>query len=187
MFKIFYRTYDVTWHAYPAWLWIVIESHFGVICASVPALKIFFTKYFDVSQITRSLGSSWQLQSDKSDQNKMPQDEKSKQNFFVVDTTNIDSTYQPSNDTYNADTDFEIELGNIGGIAVTRAWDAESAYDSDRKHPGPALSSHSSQLPLKREGGGPQSPEKKCKAEDGTWLEDNSNPSTPSSLSEMRQ
>lgn len=35
-------TYDVTWYGYLVWMWIGIEVHVGIICASVPACKSLF-------------------------------------------------------------------------------------------------------------------------------------------------
>jgi hypothetical protein len=32
----------MTWESQPAWMWLAIEAHVAVMCASAPALKIFF-------------------------------------------------------------------------------------------------------------------------------------------------
>lgn len=32
----------MTWESHPAWLWLSIEAHLAVVCASAPALKTFF-------------------------------------------------------------------------------------------------------------------------------------------------
>jgi hypothetical protein len=32
----------MTWESQPAWMWLTIEAHVAVMCASAPALKIFF-------------------------------------------------------------------------------------------------------------------------------------------------
>jgi len=40
--RLYYKTYDTTWEAQPAWLWLVVEANLAVICASAPALKVFF-------------------------------------------------------------------------------------------------------------------------------------------------
>ncbi|KAF2137195.1 uncharacterized protein K452DRAFT_341398 [Aplosporella prunicola CBS 121167] len=40
--KVYYQTYDSTWEALPAWEWTLVEIHFAIICASAPALKLFF-------------------------------------------------------------------------------------------------------------------------------------------------
>ncbi|QDS77437.1 hypothetical protein FKW77_006708 [Venturia effusa] len=45
--KIYYRTYDMTWESYWAWVWLVAEANFAVICASAPALKTFFQHTFE--------------------------------------------------------------------------------------------------------------------------------------------
>lgn len=46
---IYFGTYDVTWAAYHAWVWTAVEAHLAIICASAPALKVFFKKYLQVS------------------------------------------------------------------------------------------------------------------------------------------
>jgi hypothetical protein len=40
--RLYYKTYDTTWEAQPAWLWLIVEANLAVICASAPALKVFF-------------------------------------------------------------------------------------------------------------------------------------------------
>lgn len=40
-------TYDVTWYGYYGWIWTTIESNLGVICASVPALRVYFRHRLD--------------------------------------------------------------------------------------------------------------------------------------------
>jgi hypothetical protein len=46
-------TYDITWAAYSGWVWTTLEAQLAVICASAPALKVFFNQYFS-SYITRA-------------------------------------------------------------------------------------------------------------------------------------
>jgi hypothetical protein len=50
--KIYYRTYDMTWESYWAWVWFAVEAHCAVICASAPALKTFFKHTFEGSTLT---------------------------------------------------------------------------------------------------------------------------------------
>lgn len=45
---IYYGTYDITWYAFYAWIWTALEADLGVICASAPALKVFFRRYFNL-------------------------------------------------------------------------------------------------------------------------------------------
>jgi hypothetical protein len=40
--RLYFNTYDTTWDALPALLWLGVEAHMAVICASAPALKVFF-------------------------------------------------------------------------------------------------------------------------------------------------
>lgn len=42
MYEIYYATYDTTWEASYVWSWTLAETHFAIICASAPALKLFF-------------------------------------------------------------------------------------------------------------------------------------------------
>jgi hypothetical protein len=39
---VFYRTWDMTWASQPAYMWLALEAELAVICASAPALKIYF-------------------------------------------------------------------------------------------------------------------------------------------------
>lgn len=39
---LYFQTYDTTWDALPAFLWLAVEAHMAVICASAPALKAYF-------------------------------------------------------------------------------------------------------------------------------------------------
>jgi hypothetical protein len=48
---IYTTTYDMTWESYRGWIWFAIESHLAVICASAPALKIFFKHTLKVSSL----------------------------------------------------------------------------------------------------------------------------------------
>jgi hypothetical protein len=60
-YRTFFITYDVTWEGEGIYLWTVIEIYLGIVCASLPCLKIFFGRYFDGSQASsgkRSYGSS---------------------------------------------------------------------------------------------------------------------------------
>lgn len=45
---IYYYTYDVTWYAWYGWVWTALEAQLGVMCASGPALKEFFKRYFGI-------------------------------------------------------------------------------------------------------------------------------------------
>jgi hypothetical protein len=46
---VYYYTYDITWYAAYGWVWTAVEADLGVICASAPALKVFFRRYFNLS------------------------------------------------------------------------------------------------------------------------------------------
>ncbi|KAF2651697.1 hypothetical protein K491DRAFT_84074 [Lophiostoma macrostomum CBS 122681] len=46
---VYYYTYDITWIAFYGWIWTALEADLAVICASAPALKVFFRRYFNLS------------------------------------------------------------------------------------------------------------------------------------------
>jgi hypothetical protein len=54
---VYYYTYDITWIAYYGWIWTALEADLAVICASAPALKVFFRRYFNLS-VNRSGNSN---------------------------------------------------------------------------------------------------------------------------------
>jgi hypothetical protein len=41
--------YDITWYAYYGWIWTALEADLAVICASAPALKVFFRRHFKMT------------------------------------------------------------------------------------------------------------------------------------------
>lgn len=49
IYRTFYDTYDMTWASQPAWLWLSLETELAVVCASAPALKVFFKKAFQMT------------------------------------------------------------------------------------------------------------------------------------------
>lgn len=51
MYQAFFDTYDVTWVEYKATLWTIIEAEIAVVCASAPALRVFFGGYFKTNAI----------------------------------------------------------------------------------------------------------------------------------------
>ncbi|KAH7039470.1 hypothetical protein B0J12DRAFT_762765 [Macrophomina phaseolina] len=46
---LYTSTYDIAWEAGPVWAWTAVEAHMAIICASAPALKLFFRKVLAVS------------------------------------------------------------------------------------------------------------------------------------------
>ncbi|KAF2741723.1 hypothetical protein M011DRAFT_318559 [Sporormia fimetaria CBS 119925] len=44
---VYHYTYDITWWAFHGWIWTALEADLGIICASAPALKVFFRRYFN--------------------------------------------------------------------------------------------------------------------------------------------
>jgi hypothetical protein len=56
--EVYYGSYDITWVAFNGWVWTTLEADLAVICASAPALKVFFLRYFNLSSANRSYGYS---------------------------------------------------------------------------------------------------------------------------------
>lgn len=54
--NIYFKTYDVTWESEPLWYWTVAELHGAIMCASAPALKVFFKRFLR-SNTTRGGGT----------------------------------------------------------------------------------------------------------------------------------
>ena len=52
---VYYSSYDMTWESYHAWIWCAVEAHVSVMCASAPALKIYFKEFIG--------GSNWDSRS----------------------------------------------------------------------------------------------------------------------------
>jgi hypothetical protein len=48
---LFYETYDVSWQLWEIWNWTLLELHIGVICANLPALKVFVKRYLNIKSI----------------------------------------------------------------------------------------------------------------------------------------
>ncbi|KAF2683611.1 hypothetical protein K458DRAFT_304176 [Lentithecium fluviatile CBS 122367] len=55
---VYYFTYDISWYAYYGWIWTALEAQLGVVCASAPALKVFFKRYFNFSSNRSGLSKS---------------------------------------------------------------------------------------------------------------------------------
>lgn len=47
--RIYFYTYDATWASLPCLVWTVVEADLAVLCASAPALKVFFRRYLNTS------------------------------------------------------------------------------------------------------------------------------------------
>lgn len=47
-YVLFYETYDVSWQLWEIWNWTLLELHIGVICANLPALKVFVKRYLKI-------------------------------------------------------------------------------------------------------------------------------------------
>ncbi|KAF2668345.1 hypothetical protein BT63DRAFT_273763 [Microthyrium microscopicum] len=131
---IFFKTYDVSWTTGPAWVWMALEVHLGVICASVPALKVYFMRFFNGTLLTGAV-SSWKghYSKDKRSQQSTGStgyrnDNIESNTFFSKSTKG--SAAQHSQLTGTNMSGYDLELG---GIAVTREWEIASVYDETPK------------------------------------------------------
>jgi hypothetical protein len=142
VYEIFYASYDVTWWAGPAYVTAGFEASLGVICASVPSLKFYFQKFFDDSQvgISGSLASFNDSTTSKSIGSKSSQ--RSKSSFG---TTVVEPKYDYRNSPTSMFSEMEVsslKLGKksldesfgkpdleLGIISVTREVEVESVYN----------------------------------------------------------
>jgi hypothetical protein len=51
--RLYTSTYDITWEAEPVWYLTGIEVNLAIICASAPALKVFFQRFSGFSVISK--------------------------------------------------------------------------------------------------------------------------------------
>jgi hypothetical protein len=186
IYIIFYTTYDITWVAGIVWLWTGIEANLGVICASVPALKVYFQKYLSATQFGTALGSSFGSTGNRTKRNASAHTEtaKSTRRLPTLNLTgksrNTKSGTQRNSISY-ADKDLEL-----GSIAITREVEIESTYgDADNQ---------SSQYLQ-----GPKSPSKDVTNTNSAkqshtghhyetpWLDDKSLPSSPLSWKKSKE
>jgi hypothetical protein len=57
--RLYTTTYDVTWESQPIWILTGIEANLAIICASAPALKVFFERYLGLPSFTKRSGYFW--------------------------------------------------------------------------------------------------------------------------------
>jgi hypothetical protein len=195
LYKIFYKSYDVTWYAGPAYVTMGFESCLGVLCASLPACKIYFEKFlsdpnfkYGTSSFTSGIASAFSKITGRTrNQNKSNMSAstylESKQSYSLGGTlvdrhsSFIKLSKRGMGDSFGDD----VELG---GIEVTREVEVISAYKEPavsqpmayagwrQRETNPHLMSFSSERPLQDYFTNPaRSPE--------SWLEEDSNPPTP--------
>jgi hypothetical protein len=114
-YVLFYTTFDHTWIANRIWLWVGLEAHLGVICASAPALKAYFRKYFGSAQTDHGL-EYWRTEIRRTHQpnaSNRSSDEKS-----VMPKINPGSVHS----------NHEVDLENSPGIAITCDLDITSEH-----------------------------------------------------------
>jgi hypothetical protein len=199
LYKIFYESYDVTWWAGPAYVTMGFEVCLGVLCASAPALKVYFERFLSDPNLKYGTGS---FASGLSSTLSKIMGRKRSQNKSNLSA----STYLGSKQDYGGSmggtlTDRRnsmVKLGKrgmdesfgddleLGGIEVTREVEVVSAYKEPaisqpmqahaswrrRDETSPHLMSFGSERPLQDFFTmSNQSPD--------SWLEEDSNPPTP--------
>lgn len=154
MYRVYYQTYDSTWEALPVWYWTTVEAHFAIICASAPALKMFFRRALqpdtdDDSYNTRrqrhgydNFGSAGRrTQSTKDDTDISMEDMLAYEEARVGSATGQGEGGKPPaciTVTRGVDVTFSRESGVVGSAANTCREDAAS-----KKSIGPKASSES--------------------------------------------
>jgi hypothetical protein len=146
-----------------------VEASFGIICASAPALKVFFKKYFNPSQFGSSLGSNFRSRNAAS-----------KGNTNLTNLSTMDDAKSGFQSMYNKR---GAQLGTgpndteLKGISVTREVEVASAYREVIRPPtgqadsmSPHAYSFSSEKPLKYQA---------ARNPDMPWLDDTSANSSP--------
>ncbi|QDS73569.1 hypothetical protein FKW77_001161 [Venturia effusa] len=116
--NIFFHTYDVTWATEPVWTWTAVEAHLAIVCASAPALKVFFRQYLSVSSMT----GSWK---DSSRRRSFFRKEYSEKAGFTTFGTSSTASKTPNSN--NTTTVHDIELGRIEVIREVDV-DSESVH-----------------------------------------------------------
>jgi hypothetical protein len=181
IYQIFYTTYDITWVAGSAWLWTGVEATLGVICASIPALKVFFQKFLTATQLGNTLSNSFSSIRNRTRRNGTSNNsniDKSTRRSATLNLTGK-SHFTKSSTQRNSKSlaDPDLELGTI---AVTCEVEVASAYDdSESRSPqhlnsltGPNINSKS------------KMPAQKSRAinhYETPWLDERSAPSSPES------
>jgi len=56
--RVYFSTYDTTWASQPVWIWTAVELHGAIVCASTPALKVFFERFLRAATTYSSSGLS---------------------------------------------------------------------------------------------------------------------------------
>jgi hypothetical protein len=131
------------------WAWTAVEAHLAIICASAPALKVFFKQYLNVTALSNSLQNSWRQ---REYQRKGYSADKGSTGFHI-DSSGMKSGNSNSTDSNNMQDD--VELGGMKGIEVTRELDIDSEgrsettetfFDSEHSSPDGLQRSHLRQL-----------------------------------------
>jgi hypothetical protein len=132
VYVVFYKSYDVTWFAGPAYLTSAFEASLGVFCASVPSLKFYFRKYFDSSEpaISGSLPSSFTSFGTRSTAGKASQGRKGTSNTIAqLNEDRPKGNFSEPKLSKTPDEAYGYRDLELGTISVTRELDIESVYN----------------------------------------------------------
>jgi hypothetical protein len=80
--RVYFDTYDVSWASEPVWIWTAVELHGAVVCASAPALKVFFERFLRAA--TTHHGSSAFSRGSRPDGSKRRRDDEEGSEFAMV-------------------------------------------------------------------------------------------------------
>jgi hypothetical protein len=92
----------MTWESQPAIMWLAVEAEIAVVCASAPALKVFFKHTFEVSGI----GSAIRRAGYKLDRSSSTED-------TGASGPSVDSGYKSQSKKSEWDASFDSEQGFI--------------------------------------------------------------------------
>lgn len=56
-YRIYFETYDVTWHANDTFVFSMLELHVGAMCANAPSLKVFFKHILSSERLSKLISS----------------------------------------------------------------------------------------------------------------------------------
>jgi hypothetical protein len=56
MARLYTSTYDLTWESQPVWILTGFEVNLAIVCASAPALKVYFQRYVNLTIFTKRSG-----------------------------------------------------------------------------------------------------------------------------------
>jgi hypothetical protein len=129
IYVLFYRSYDVTWWAGPAYMTSAFESSLGIICACMPSLKFYFRKFFDSdSAINGSFPSSLPSFVSRSMAGKASHERNGSTNT-IAQLNEYSSEGSFSETKLRKMPVYGYRDAELGAISVTQELDIESVYN----------------------------------------------------------